>query len=431
MVNKYLECLSVEGNYSKARIGCLLMAIFSIAVFIWLVVLTAQISNAKKGEDDNEPKLECMTKDKKKCVFPFLDGDSQHDKCEWKDKKFECATEVNKDNKPASVGDCLYQCELKVEGYTQKFLYDGKKLLSCSNKQHIKINPNLDTMGCKDLCDKEKDCKFFYTTDSKYCVTYKSCDEHRTVTGRAGTTFQKIEDPVNPTVPTPTVEPTKGPVTHPTEKPATTNETPEPDTPTSSEAPKECVDLTGKWRCIGKATKSKVAFWEFIQGKFALKKCEGNIRIPLKGSKPLEIYYDINDHKIEMPFAEIGHNATVYVNKKENVIYCTKSEFDFVCKKESEPVTTTATTTNTTAQPPAPKECKTKPTQDADNPVPESDCIFPFKYGQFSHDSCTKAGEFLLPASHFWCATSVNNKTGKMVAGKWGQCNDKCPKEDD
>ena len=60
---------------------------------------------------------ECMTKDKKKCVFPFLDGDSQHDKCEWKDKKFECATEVNKDNKPASVGDCLYQCELKGSIY--------------------------------------------------------------------------------------------------------------------------------------------------------------------------------------------------------------------------------------------------------------------------------------------------------------------------
>lgn len=208
MVNKYLECLSVEGNYSKARIGCLVAAIFSLAAFIWLIVLTVQIGNVKKGgadNSDNTPKLECMTKGKKKCIFP-TPGDASDDKCEWKkgDKKFECATEVNDDKTPKVVGDCLYQCELEVEGYTQKFLYDGKKLESCSKKHEIKISKKQNTMECKTLCDDDKTCKFFYTTDTNYCVTYKSCDEHRTITGRPGTTFQKVENPVPPPAPTTT-----------------------------------------------------------------------------------------------------------------------------------------------------------------------------------------------------------------------------------
>jgi len=53
MAAKLLECLAVDGNYSKARIGALILAIFSIAYFIWLIVLTVNMS---KIVCEEEPK---------------------------------------------------------------------------------------------------------------------------------------------------------------------------------------------------------------------------------------------------------------------------------------------------------------------------------------------------------------------------------------
>merc|ERR1712126_455895 len=53
MAAKLLECLAVDGNYSKARIGALLLAIFSIAYFIWLIVLTVNMSKIDCKEKPN------------------------------------------------------------------------------------------------------------------------------------------------------------------------------------------------------------------------------------------------------------------------------------------------------------------------------------------------------------------------------------------
>jgi len=48
MAQKCLECLVVDGNYSKARIAALFLGLISLAFFIWLIVLTVKFG---KNED--------------------------------------------------------------------------------------------------------------------------------------------------------------------------------------------------------------------------------------------------------------------------------------------------------------------------------------------------------------------------------------------
>ena len=40
MVSKYFECISVDGKYSIAKIGWLILAIVCVAGFAWLIGLT-------------------------------------------------------------------------------------------------------------------------------------------------------------------------------------------------------------------------------------------------------------------------------------------------------------------------------------------------------------------------------------------------------
>ena len=54
MVNKYLECLSVEGTYSKARIGCLIGGIAAIAALIWLIVLSCMLESIGNNSNSGE-----------------------------------------------------------------------------------------------------------------------------------------------------------------------------------------------------------------------------------------------------------------------------------------------------------------------------------------------------------------------------------------
>ena len=51
MVNKYVEWLAVDGNYSKARIGSLIGGVAAIAAIIWLIVLSTKIPNLGHGNN--------------------------------------------------------------------------------------------------------------------------------------------------------------------------------------------------------------------------------------------------------------------------------------------------------------------------------------------------------------------------------------------
>lgn len=53
MAASCLECLTEDGNYSKLRIGTLLLGLFSIAFLVWLIVLTVQMNQLEcDGESD-------------------------------------------------------------------------------------------------------------------------------------------------------------------------------------------------------------------------------------------------------------------------------------------------------------------------------------------------------------------------------------------
>jgi len=93
MASKLLECLTVDGNYSKARIGALLLAIFSLAYFIWLIVLTvsmSQINCEEKSNSSDSTDWNIITVTQPMCSHPNLD-------IQVKDK-VECAKKANETN---------------------------------------------------------------------------------------------------------------------------------------------------------------------------------------------------------------------------------------------------------------------------------------------------------------------------------------------
>ena len=90
-----------------------------------------------------------------------------------------------------------------VPGYKQIIMINettGKHILSCSHKFAAKIYIETDTMECKQICDEDSTCNFFYTNDAKYCIVYELCGDYkdmqkdtRTVSGSSGATFEKIK----------------------------------------------------------------------------------------------------------------------------------------------------------------------------------------------------------------------------------------------
>ena len=100
--------------------------------------------------------------------------------------------------------DNLYDLLLfSVPGYKQIIMINettGKHFLSCSHKFAVKIHIEMDTMECKQICDEDPSCNYFYTNDTKYCMIYEFCGDFvdtkkdtRTVLGRSGATFEKIK----------------------------------------------------------------------------------------------------------------------------------------------------------------------------------------------------------------------------------------------
>ena len=90
-----------------------------------------------------------------------------------------------------------------VSGYKQIILINettGKHFLSCSHKFAVKVYIETDAMQCKQVCDEDQNCNFFYTNETKYCMIYQLCGDYeymqkdtRTVSGRSGATFEKIK----------------------------------------------------------------------------------------------------------------------------------------------------------------------------------------------------------------------------------------------
>ena len=113
MAQKCLECLVVDGNYSKARIGALLLGLISIAFLIWLIVLTVNLDKDKEAEAN-------ATQD-----------------FEWDKIAVTCSDKV--DNK-----------------IDEKLKDDLKK--------------------CQDWA-KDKNAEFIFYSDDKNCAIYKACDK--------------------------------------------------------------------------------------------------------------------------------------------------------------------------------------------------------------------------------------------------------------
>ena len=51
-------------------------------------------------------------------------------------------------------------------------------------------------------------------------------------------------------------------------------------------------------------------------------------------------------------------------------------------------------------------------------------CQFPYIYQGVKHHRCTTHD-----AHEYWCATEIQSSSLQYVEGKWGQCDDNCPKE--
>jgi len=59
-------------------------------------------------------------------------------------------------------------------------------------------------------------------------------------------------------------------------------------------------------------------------------------------------------------------------------------------------------------------------------PTPQQKCVFPFRFGGKLYERCTDVGGM----EGFWCATGVDNSTREILLGKWGFCQEKCPRYD-
>lgn len=130
MAQKCLECLVVDGNYSKARIAGLFLGLISIAFFIWLIVLTVNL------EKD------------------YAAGTNATQDFEWDKISVTCSDKD--DNK-----------------------------ISTEPKENLK--------ECKDLADS-KDAKFIFYTDDKSCTMYNECDAKKSrFANNSGSTYKRGE----------------------------------------------------------------------------------------------------------------------------------------------------------------------------------------------------------------------------------------------
>jgi len=134
MAQKCLECLVVDGNYSKARIGGLLLGLISIAFFIWLIVLTVTL-----GKDEDSDANTNAPQD-----------------FEWEEIVATCSD--NGDNK-----------------------------INTTSKDNRK--------KCGEWANNFNDAKFIFYSDDKTCILYKECGEMEgRIANKPGFTYMKIDN---------------------------------------------------------------------------------------------------------------------------------------------------------------------------------------------------------------------------------------------
>jgi len=130
MAQKCLECLVVDGNYSKARIGALLLGLISIALFIWLIVLTVKLGKDEEAEASAKQDFE------------------------WNKIAVTCSDEDD-------------------------------------NKINTEVKNNLDE--CRQFGDSNKAANFIFFSDDKHCTIYKGCDKMK-ISNKPGITNKKKEN---------------------------------------------------------------------------------------------------------------------------------------------------------------------------------------------------------------------------------------------
>jgi len=129
MAQKCLECLVVDGNYSKARIGALLLGLISIAFLIWLIVLTVKVGK----EEDAKAKA------------------------------------------------------------TQDFEWDKIAVTCSDKEGNMIVTESKDTLDkCKEFAAKDANAKFIFYSDDKDCTKYKGCGKME-ISNKTGLTYQKTD----------------------------------------------------------------------------------------------------------------------------------------------------------------------------------------------------------------------------------------------
>ena len=76
-----------------------------------------------------------------------------------------------------------------VLGYTAAILTSKE---SCSYDSVISIHMDFNLEKCKELCDTDEKCRFFFIDVQLTCVAYESCNDRRQ-TNFVGTTFGKYK----------------------------------------------------------------------------------------------------------------------------------------------------------------------------------------------------------------------------------------------
>jgi len=164
MVHRFLECLAVDGNYSKARICSLLLGICSIAVLIWLIVLSVQLGKAET-------------------------------ECE------ECESAISAGTSVPSGGSVTTPAASPTDKYEIVSTTEG----TCGIEAIIKPNkPGLTLKQCEERAEATPNAKFiFFSEEYKgkpkdsvhtLCVMYKACGKvpKRIVRGGTGATYELV-----------------------------------------------------------------------------------------------------------------------------------------------------------------------------------------------------------------------------------------------
>jgi len=156
MAHRFLECLAVDGNYSKARIGALLLAIFSIAFFIWLIVLTVNMSqiDCKENPNSDSTGWSIISETQPTCRSDHIEGDKEvKDKAECdkiakanKDANFMWFAETNNTQK--------WYCALYKTCYKSKSKFSswaaGTTYMKDANGEFDVIVGKMDRQRCKE-----------------------------------------------------------------------------------------------------------------------------------------------------------------------------------------------------------------------------------------------------------------------------------------